>query len=485
MVTVMASGSFSENQDFEQMLENSLNKRDNFQVGDEVEGLVVLIDRENIFVDISGKNEAILSPQEFLDENEKLRIKEGDKVRAYVVSTNRGEIKLTTRIGRVDANKELMALAYRNGIPVDGMVAEVRGGGYTVMVSQIRCFCPFSQMDIVPVKDPEKFLHTTHSFRVTAFEDRGNNIVVSRRSLLEEEQRKVEADFKTKLNVGDIVIGTIKSVHDFGLFVDLGGIEALVPKSEISHSRNPDRDDFPVGKQIRAKILGLDWERKRFSLSIKQTTPQPWDHIDRYSVGDMIDAKISNIIPAGAFAELEPGLEGFIHVSKLSPTKRIRKPEDAVTIGQRVKVRISQIESKNQRISLELVTGELDPWLNPDPEFRQHIQRGIIEMVKENGIHVRLSNGMLGYISRGELLQGGSGRDLLKGYSLGREIQVAVMEIDYQTRKLFLSEKLAVSRKEQSEFDSFKKEESVVRPNSSLGNLFKDQFDKLKKNVDS
>ena len=471
------------NKDFEQMLEQSMQLKDNFSVGEQVRGVIVLIDKENIFVDISGKTEAVMSVQEFLDEDDKLTVKEGDQIQAYVSSVGRGEIKLVTKIGRVEANKELLSLAYQNGIPVQGLIFEVSNGGYTVMVSSIRCFCPFSQMDIIPVKEPEKLLNSSLEFRVTKYESRGQNVVLSRRVLLEEEQERLEADFKKRIKIGDTVTAKVRSIQDFGLFVDLGGVDALVPKSEISYSRNPDMGVYAVGQQLKVKILDLNWDRKRHSASIKQTVADPWDNIAQYRIGQEVDARITNFIPAGAFAEIEPGLEGLIHISKLSMTKRIRKPQDVVSLGQGVRVRILQMDSKARKVSLELVTGETDPWLNISENLTSKVHTGIVEMVKENGVHVRLKNGMLGFVYFKELINGKT-RDLLKFYPVGKELQLAVNEVDYADRKLFLSEKQAMSRKEQSEFESYNKEETVSQSGSSLGNLFKDQFAKLQKEMD-
>ncbi len=472
----------SEMQDFEQMLEASLQGRDNFSVGDKVQGTVVLIDRENIFVDISGKNEAVLAREEFLNDKEQLTIKEGDSVQAYVVSTGRGEIKLTTRIGKSESSPELLELAYQNDIPVEGLVTQEGSGGYTVMVSQNRCFCPFSQMDIVSQNDPQKFLNKVFSFKIIQFEARGKNIVLSRRILLEEKQKVLEQNLAAKLKVGDILTGSIQSIHDFGLFIDMGGVEALVPRSEISYSRNPDMRDFPVGKLVDAKVLSLDWNKKRFSLSIKQVKPDPWLSIDKYKINDIVTAKICNTIQAGAFAELEPGIEGFIHISKLSLTKRIRQPQDAVSLGQQVRVRLSQIDLKNKKIGLDLITGEADPWLMDNPNLTTEIQNGVVETVKNNGLHIRLANGMLGFLHQKELREN-TGRDLLKTYPAGKELRVMVTEINHSDRKLFLSEKKAQSKHEQNEYDNFNQSESTSQQSASLGSLFKDQFDKLKKDL--
>jgi len=229
--------------DFEKMLEDSLNRNDSFSPGDKVTGKVVFISEENVFVDISGKSEAVIDLSEFRDDD-KITVSTGDEIEGYIVSTSGGEIMLTTKLGKGGIKPELIEMAYHNSIPVFGTVIGSSKGGYTVSISGTRCFCPFSQIDIKSPDDPGDIINKSFEFRIIQYGERGKNIVLSRKALLEEERNDSIIRLKKSLKIGDIINGTIISIRDFGLFIDIGGIEGLVPKSEISWSRYGSTDEF-------------------------------------------------------------------------------------------------------------------------------------------------------------------------------------------------------------------------------------------------
>ncbi|RPI93519.1 MAG: S1 RNA-binding domain-containing protein [Spirochaetales bacterium] len=469
-----------EQESFSALLEESLKANDNFSIGDEVTGRVVFITADSVFIDTSGKSEAIIDRKEFLDSRGNLSVKVGDMVRSYVVSLSRGEISLTTRIGRGPVSQELIETARMHGIPVEGTVASTTNGGYRISVSGIECFCPFSQIDIKSPAKPESLVGKTMSFKVTQVTEKGRNIVLSRRSLLEEVRQIREGEIREKLKVGDLVTGTISSLQNFGLFVDLGGVEALVPRVEVSWSRSSGMDGFAVGDEVRAIVLSIDWGNRRHSLSIRQALPHPWDNIGKYAPGMDISGTVTNIIKSGAFVELEPGIEGFLPISKMSHTRRVNKPEDAVSIGSSVTVKIIDIDAIEKKISLELLTGEADPWQTHDSSLLDSFFIASVESVRSNGVTARLSNGMLGFIPREECAQP-RGTDLQNAYPAGKDVKVVIKSLDKTNRRLTLSESGAIKKEERQEYEKFMKSAASPDESTTFGRLFKKKFEEIQK----
>jgi small subunit ribosomal protein S1 len=467
-------------ENFSALLEESLRGNDSFSVGDEVNGKVVFITADSVFVDMAGKSEAIIDKKEFLDEKGIIGISVGDSVRAYVVSIRRGEIMLTTRIGRGPASPEIIDTARRHGIPVEGTVASVTNGGYRISLSGIDCFCPFSQMDFKSPSKPEDLIGKSFSFKVTQVTEKGRNIVLSRRALLEETRQLRESELRESLKVGDVVTGKVSSRQNFGLFVDLGGVEALVPRAEVSWSRSVGMDSYSVGDEVRALVLSVDWESRRHSLSIRQAQPHPWENIGRYAAGMEMKGIVTNIIKSGAFVEIEPGIEGFLPVSKMSYTKRVNRPEDAVSVGASINVRIIEIDTKERKISLELLTGEADPWQADPSDLLDSFFSATVESVRSNGVTARLSNGMLGFFPREECAQP-RGADLQSAYPAGKELKVIIKSLDRTNRRLTLSETGAARKEERQEYEKFMKSSSAPEEGSAFGRLFKQKFEEIQK----
>ncbi|HNR87077.1 MAG TPA: S1 RNA-binding domain-containing protein [Spirochaetota bacterium] len=473
----------NEEEDFAALFERSFVKRDNFSVGDRVSGTVSLVTQETVFVDISGKSEAAVSASEFLDNDGKITLKRGDTLDAYIVEFKKGEILLTTCIGRGSASPGLLHTAQSSKIPVEGTVQGVVKGGYSVSVGGLPCFCPFSQIDVKSPANPESLIGRRLQFRITQFGEKGRNIVLSRRTLIEETRQEQEERLRETLREGDVITGTVVSAAEFGIFVDIGGVEALVPKSELSWARAASPRDFTVGSAVTVKVLSIDWDAKKFLLSIKQLSPEPWERISNYTEGQSVTGRIVNIIRSGAFVELEPGLEGYLPVSRMSLTKRVEKPEDAVSAGATVTVRISEINRKDRKILLDLVTGEADPWLTPAAELEGSVHTGTIESIMRSGLIVRLPNGMTGMVPGSELLAP-KGADLQKAYAVGSDINVAVIEANTGERKLRLSEQKAVTLKEREELREFMSKEQSAEGANTIGSLFKDRLEGLKKNLE-
>ncbi len=466
------------NEDFEKLLEESLNVSDDYQPGDMVQGVIVFTGKEDSFLNIAGKSEAVISTLELQNDDGTLKYKKGDKVEAYVVSAKEGEIRVTFTIGKGEANPELLKIAFENEMPVEGTVTAEIKGGFSVNISGQRCFCPFSQIDIKSSDSREAYLNKTYAFKIIEFKENGRNIIVSRRAILEDMQAQAEDELKKTLKKGDIVSGEITSKHEFGIFVNIGGIEALVPKSESSWSRGRNDGDFKTGEKVEARIIDIDWNSKKITLSIKQLTPEPWT-VHKLQENQTINGRVAAIIPQGAFVELEPGIDGFLHISKMSVTKKISRPQEMINVGDSINVKINSINDKDKKISLELITDEADPWLTAEDNIMNETHKGTVENINNSGVSIRLSNGMLGFIPKNELL---NSSDMQKNYNAGSEITASVKDFDKNSRKLILSEKGAIKKEEEKELNAFISRNTEAS-GTSLGGLFKDKFSEIQKQV--
>ncbi len=469
-------------ENFEEMFERSLNRRDDFSDGTSVKGKVVQMTGEFVFVDISGKSEAVIPIEEFRNDDGTLSVGVGDEIEAYVVSTSGGEIHLTSGIGKSTAGPDLIQLAFQEEIPVYGTVQGTVKGGYSVSVGGKRCFCPLSHIDTRTPSDPSSQINRSFQFKIIEYKENGRNIILSRSALLEELRKTTEETLRKTLKPGDIISGTVSGVRDFGVFLDIGGVEAMIPKSELSWSRNAGTGDFRQGEKVNASVKSVDWENKRLTLSVKDLDPDPWNKVAAYETGQTVSGMVVNLIKSGAFIEIEPGIDGFIHVSRMSHVKKINAPEEAVSRGETVKARILSINAGERRISLELIPDEANPWDSEGTEIQRSLQEVTIEDVRPAGLGVRLENGMRGFIPRGELIVKGD-QDILKKYSEGDRLRAAVLRVEQDNKKCILSEREALRLEEREVYESFKKKEESSR-SASLGNLLKNSFDDIQKKID-
>ncbi len=467
---------------FEKMLEQSLKPQNQFMVGDRVVGKVVFISGDSVFINISGKSEAVIDTSELLDKNGHLSVAKGDEISAYVVSTSGGEIRLTTSIGHGTATPELMRTAYRDQIPVTGRVTASLKGGFSVSVAGINCFCPISQIDRKVSDNPNEYLHNSFQFLIVEYADRGRNIVVSRRALLDKIFEERKEQLLKSVKVGDTIAGTIASLHKYGMTVDLDGVEAFIPKSELSWSRQPDVSRFRMGERINARILEFD-ESGRMVLSHKQMLPEPWLKIDTFSEGQCVNGRVVNRIKNGAFIEIADGIEGFLPVNRMSLVKKINKPEEVLALNEMVQVKIIEIRKSEKKMLLELITDEADPWISDTSSFVSTIHTAVVESSRSGGLTLRLENGMEGFAPKSELLKNRG--DIPAQYPTGSSIKVAVKEFSPQGRKLVLSEKGALSLQESNEFQAYQGTHTPEADSSTLGSIFKDRFSEIQNKIKS
>lgn len=347
----------TEHEDFASLFQEEAATRKKMTPGQKVKARVVGISDEYIFLDVGGKSEGYLRRSELTDDEGNLSVAEGDEVETFFLATENHEMLFTTKIGSGPASKAFLEEAYRAAIPVEGLVAKEVKGGYEVTVSgNIRCFCPFSQVSLRRVDGEETFIGQHFLFKIMEYKENGRNIILSRRQLLEEERQEQKDKLRQTLKEGMLVKGTVTSVREFGAFVDIGGVEGLIPISEVGWSRVENINDYLTqGQEVEVTIKKLDWENDRFSFSLKEALPDPWHDITRtFPEGSTHTGTVVRLTKFGAFITLAPGIDGLIHISALGGGRRINHPREAVAEGQAIEVRIDKINTEEKRISLAL-----------------------------------------------------------------------------------------------------------------------------------
>lgn len=338
---------------FAELMEGVSLEERRLRPGQKVMATVVAITPEGIFLDVGEKSEGFLDRKELEDENGKLTVNEGDKIEAFFVSTREDQKVFTIRMTESDMARAYLQEAWRNHVPVDGVVErEVKGGFSVQIVNGIRGFCPFSQMGLHRIENPTDYIGQRLSFLVKEFSEKGRNIVLSNRAVLKEEQRKKKEILRKTLQEGMTVHGRITAIQDFGAFVDIDGMHGLLPVSEIGWERVKNiREVLSVGQELDLVLIHLDWKKNRITLSLKKTLPDPWENIDeKYPEGSQHIGKVTGLTDFGAFVSLEPGVEGLVHVSNLG--KKIKHPSEVLSEGEIIEVKIEKMDKEKKRISL-------------------------------------------------------------------------------------------------------------------------------------
>ena len=342
-------------EDFAAMFEASL-KAKRVEKGQTIEGTIVAIGPEVAFVNVGGKGEAMIEIDELKDAEGDLEVAVGDRIQAVVVSTE-GGLTLSRRLARGAATQRQLEEAFHSGLPVEGKVERAVKGGYEVRIARQRAFCPFSQIDIVRT-DPSAHEGQVYAFRIIEYKEGGRNLVVSRRALLEEEQRANAAEVRRTIVAGAVLTGRVASVREFGAFVDLGGgVQGLLHVSEMGWSRVSDPSQVvKPGEAITVKVLRVDDNPVKISLGLKQLSANPWSSVPAtYEIGQVLTGRVTRLAEFGAFVELEPGVEGLAHVSTFAPTGRSDEWSTMVAPGTTGVFEILSIDLEKKRIALALV----------------------------------------------------------------------------------------------------------------------------------
>ena len=343
-------------EDFAAMFEASMPAK-RFERGQTLEGTIVGIGPEVAFVDVGGKGEATIDIGELKDDEGDLEVAVGDRVQAMVVSTV-GGLTLSRKLARGAATERQLEDAFHTGLPVEGKVERAVKGGYEVRIARQRAFCPTSQIDTLRT-DPSVHEGRVYQFRIIEYKEGGKNLVVSRRALLEEEQRANAAEIRRSIVAGAVMTGRVTSVREFGAFVDLGaGVQGLLHVSEMGWSRVSDMSQVvKPGEEITVKVLRVDDEKHKISLGLKQLTPDPWSRVhETYEIGQVRTGRVTRVTEFGAFVELEPGVEALAHASTFAPTGRSDAWSSMVAAGTTGTFEILSIDLEKKRIGVALVS---------------------------------------------------------------------------------------------------------------------------------
>ncbi|MFY9397607.1 MAG: 30S ribosomal protein S1 [Desulfomonilia bacterium] len=415
------------------------------RVGSRIRGRIVSIGKESVFVDTGSKIDGIVDIAELLDEDGELPCTVGDEIELYIVSVRRGEIKLSRALSGIGGEERLRE-AYQGRIPVEGRVTQTCKGGFSVEVVKHRAFCPVSQIDTIYVENPEEYVGKTLRFLVTELSDRGKNIVLSRRSLMEQEEREAKQAFLETLSTGTITAGRVSRIVPYGAFVELSpGVEGMVHISEMSWSRIGSPEEIlRTGDEITVKVIGIEegpaGKDRKISLSMKQAGEDPWTAVSRsLSIGDRLTGTVTRCMDYGAFVELRPGVEGLVHVSEMSYTRRISKPADMVAPGDTVEVMVKDIDPVKRRISLSMKDAEGDPWIGIEDRYRKG-QRlaGVIEKKEKFGFFISLEPGITGLLPRSKIMRLPEASSLER-MQPGESIPVVIEALDAGQRRITLA----------------------------------------------
>jgi len=438
-------------------------------IGDKIRGKIVSIGRDAVFVDTGTKIDGIVDKAELLDDDQQMTLAEGDELELYVVALSDEEIRLSKAVSGI-GGFNMLKEAYEKQVPIEGKVLETCKGGFQVEVLQRKAFCPISQMDINYVEQGSEYVGQTLTFLILKFEERGRNIVLSRRALLAREQEKVRQQFYETLAVDAVMEGTVSRIMPYGVFVNLAdGVEGMVHVSELSWSRTVEPQAVTaVGDTVRVKVIGIEPGPRagilKIALSMKQLTEDPWLHVDdNFHEGDKLRGRVTRLANFGAFVEVAPGIEGLVHISEMSYQKRVIKPEDVVSPGEAVSVMVKQVEADKRRLSLSMRDAEGDPWIDVAEKYSVgQALEGRLEKKEKFGYFVTLEPGVTGLLPKSNLsrLQGASALEKLKP---GDAVAVIVEAVNAPQRRITLA---AGNTADERNWQSFAEDSR-----SSLGSL--------------
>ncbi len=427
-----------ENIGFKELYEQSLQS---VQMGGVLNGKVVQINPDSVMVDVGWKTEGYIPAKELRDEKGNITINIGDEIEVLVDRRDQdGNLVLSRDKAAKIKIWDDVKLACEQNTPVKGTVVERVKGGLSVDIG-IPAFLPGSQVDIRPVRDLDRFVGQSFLFNVLKYDRKRNNVVLSRRTILEKEREAEKRETLLNIEEGKIVEGVIKNITDYGLFIDLGGIDGLLHVTDISWGRiTRPSDHFSKGEKIRVKVLSFDRDKERVALGLKQLASNPWETIkDKYPLHAIVEGRVVNLTDYGVFVELETGVEGLIHVSEMFWTREIKHPSKVLSVGQRLQVMILDINTETKRISLGLKQTTPNPWETLKTKYPEgSIIKGVIRNITNFGIFVGVEEGIDGLIHMSDISWKQRVKHPSEMFKKGQEVEVMVLNIDVEHEKFSL-----------------------------------------------
>jgi len=426
--------------DFESLLEESYH-RSSSQVGEIVKGRVIAVNKDHIVVDVGAKSEGQIPLDEFPGLRD-MNLKPGDVIDVLLESQENddGLVELSKeKADRLKIWEDISEACIKDEL-VKGVIVSRVKGGLSVDIG-VKAFLPGSQVDIRPVRNLDKYLGESYDFKVIKFNKKRGNIVLSRRALLEKERAKLKAKTLEVLEEGGEMIGTIKNITEYGAFVDLGGIDGLLHITDMSWGRvNHPSELYQVGDEVKVKVLKFNPDTDRVSLGVKQLSEDPWTHADRrYPVSSRVFGKVVSLTDYGAFVELEEGIEGLVHISEMSWTKRVKHPSKMVAIGDEVECVVLDVDVRNKRISLGMKQVEPNPWtLLQDKYPLGSTIRGKVRNITEFGVFVGIEEGIDGLVHISDLSWTYRVKHPADLFQKGEEVEAVVLNIDVENERFSL-----------------------------------------------
>jgi len=427
-----------EEMDFKELYEQSLNQ---IQYGDITTGKVVQIKDDRVMVDVGWKTEGFIPIGELKDARGNINISVGDEIDVFVDKRDsEGNLVLSRdKASKVKIWDEIKA-ACENDTLVEGVVIEKIKGGLSVDIGII-AFLPGSQVDVRPVKDLDKFVGQTLDFKVLKYDRKRNNVVLSRRSIVATEREAEKKDILKSLQEGNIVEGVIKNITDYGIFIDLGGVDGLLHVTDISWGRiAKPSENFHKGDKITTKVLSFDSDKERVSLGLKQLNDNPWEQItDRYPVGSTVKGKVVNLTDYGVFVELESGVEGLVHISEMYWTREIKHPSKVLNVGEEIEVMVLEVNPQTKRVSLSLKQTTPNPWEKLKEKYPVGaVVKGIVRNITNFGVFVGIEEKIDGLIHVSDISWKHRVNHPSEYFKKGQEVEAVVLNVDVENEKFSL-----------------------------------------------
>ena len=429
---------------FEAALENYLNEDfGDLEEGSITPGIVVRIGKEHVLVDVNFKSEGQIPINEFLDAAGELEVGVGDQIDVYVVSKNESEgtISLSReRAKRMQLFDKLEEIQEKDDV-ISGKIVRRIKGGYTVDLGGVEAFLPGSHVDLRPVPDMDALVGQEFEFRVLKINRRRSNVIVSRRVLLEERRDSMRKDLLKTLEEGQTVTGRVKNITEYGVFVDLGGLDGLMHITDMSWKRiKHPKELVHLGDELELKVLSFDQEKQKVSLGMKQLVADPWENIaGKYPEDTRLSGKVTNLVDYGAFVELEPGVEGLVHISEMSWTRKLRHPSQMVHVGDEVEVVVLSVDPDKKRISLGMKQVRPNPWDIVAEKYPEGtILEGTVKNITEFGIFIGIEDGIDGLIHVSDISWTKKVRHPGEMFKGGDTVMAKVLTVDKENEKFTL-----------------------------------------------
>lgn len=449
-MAMQETGKDAETMDFGSALENYLTPDfGDLEEGSIVKGEIVRVDDDTVLVDVSFKSEGQIPTSEFRDSAGNITVKVGDKIDVYVVRKNEmeGTIILSFEKAKRMQIFDQLEDVQENEKTISGKIMRRIKGGYTVDIGGVEAFLPGSHVDLRPVPDMDALVNQEFEFRVLKINRRRSNVIVSRRVLLEEERDRKRKKLLETLQEGQIVQGKAKNITEYGVFVDLGGLDGLLHITDMSWKRiRHPKEMVTLGMDLTLKVLSFDRENCKVSLGLKQLVPDPWENISaRFPVGTKVTGKVTNLVDYGAFVELEPGVEGLVHISEMSWTRKLRHPSQLIHTGDEVEVVILGVDAEKKRISLGMKQVRPNPWELVAEKYPEGtILEGTIKNITEFGMFIGIEDGIDGLIHVSDISWTKKIRHPNELYKVGDTVQAKVLTVDQDNEKFTLGIKQLV-----------------------------------------